>query len=392
MYNRIFSIIVAIATCLAASAQRTCVINGHIVDNQLAGGEKVKKVYLTHTNELGQVLTVATAKVKNGCYTFKYELDENEPVLQYVITGWGTAQGVELFIEDGEVIVNTPAAIHPEQSTVVGTPTNELYAEYKAIASNGYNSIIQQVAELEELHGKAWLETVEGKAEVKRVKAKEAIKTEAEALRFLIDHNASPMTPWVIEHSLFSKLSAAYAEQMTKTIAVSLHEHPYYYSLRNAMLASTLRVGSTAPDITLPLFSGETKHLNDYLGKYVILNFWSDREKASEMFAALESVYEMVQEQREQYVVISVSLEHDIPTWMKAVKDLSLDREGWLHACDGAGINSPAAKRYGVKDAPKIILIEPEGHAVSLDMEIDEIGMRIEQILSGDLYYLDMEK
>ena len=66
-----------------------------------------------------------------------------------------------------------------------------------------------------------------------------------------------------------------------------------------------------------------------------------------------------------------------------------MDCEGWLNACDLAGADSPAAKLLGVEKAPRIILVEPEGRAVSLDMDVDEVVMRVEQILSGDLYYFD---
>ena len=391
MRNKIFSII-ALAGCMAVSAQETCVINGRIGDSQLADGKKVKMVQLTRTNEFGQTSVVATAKVKKGAYTFKYELAPGEPVLQYVITGFGEEKGIALFVEPGEVMVSTSAATQPEQSTVTGTPTNDDYAAYQAIASEGKDRVEQQLAELEKRHGGAWLESAEGKQEVKRIQAQEAIKTEAEELRFLIDHNASPMTPMVIEQCQFPKLSEAYGEQMTKTIAVSLQEHPYYHSLRNTMLASTLKAGTEAPDITLPLLDGVTKHLADYRGKHVILNFWNDATQAAEMMAELQNVYALTREQRDGFIILSISLGSDIAAWQEAVKDLGIDREGWLHACDGAGANSPTAKRYGIEATPRIILIEPEGHAVSLDMEIDELALRIEQILSGDLYYLDEVK
>lgn len=391
MRNKIFAII-ALAGCMAVSAQETCVINGRIGDSQLADGKKVKVVQLTRTNEFGQTSVVATAKVKKGAYTFKYELAPGEPVLQYAITGFGEGKDIALFVEPGEVMVNTSAATQPELSTVTATPTNDDYAAYQAIAAEGQDRVTQQLAELEKHHGAAWLESAEGKQEVKRIKAKEAIKTEAEEIRFLIDHNASPMTPMVIEQCQFPKLSEAYGEQMTKTIAVSLQEHPYYHSLRNTMLASTLKVGTEAPDITLPLLDGVTKHLADYRGKHVILNFWNDATQAAEMMAELQNVYALTREQRDGFVILSISLGSDIAAWQEAVKTLGIDREGWLHACDGAGINSPAAKRYGIEATPRIILIEPEGHAVSLDMEIDELALRIEQILSGDLYYLDEVK
>ena len=53
---------------------------------------------------------------------------------------------------------------------------------------------------------------------------------------------------------------------------------------------------------------------------------------------------------------------------------------------------SPPAKLFGVDKAPRIIFIEPEGRAVSLDQEVEELQMRIEQIMEGDLYYLDQEE
>jgi hypothetical protein len=39
-----------------------------------------------------------------------------------------------------------------------------------------------------------------------------------------------------------------------------------------------------------------------------------------------------------------------------------------------------------------MILVDPEGRAISLNMEAHEVQMRVEQILEGDLYYLDQSK
>ena len=392
MRNRIFSTIVAVVSCIAVSAQGTCIINGHIADCKLADGKKIKKVYLTRTNEFGQVVDVAATKVKKGNYTFKYALACDEPVLQYALTGFGEGQDIEIFVEPGRVEVNTQNAAQAGQSRVTGTPTNDTYADYRAIAEEGSREVARQIAALEECQGSAWLETPEGKNAVKRIKATEDIKMESQTLRFLIDHNASPMMPLEVERALLPKLSAAYAEQMSKAVAYSLQQHPYYLSLRNTVLANSMKVGSEAPDITLPLLDGGVVHLNDYRGKYVILNFWAEAEQAAAMMAELQKVYEQTREQREQFVFISIFLGNDMAAWKKAVADFGIACEGWSHACDGAGVNSPAAKRYGVEKTPRIVFVEPEGHVISLDMELDEISMRVEQIMMGDLYYFDQEK
>ena len=384
MLHRILSTIIAAFVCVAVSAQGVCVINGNIAD-----GKKIKKVALTRTNELGKSVEVATAKVKKGTYTFKYQLAENEPVLQYVITGIGQA-GIKLFVEPGEVTVNTPSVDAIEESTVSGTPTNDAYAEYNVIFTAGADEVAALLAVLEARNGKEWMESAEGKAAAKRIMAKETVKTESQALRYLIDNNASPMTPLVIERSVLPKLSAAYADQMLKTIHFSLTHHPYYLSLRNKVLANDMKVGNELPDITLPLSSGEVKKLSDYRGKYVVLNFWANGcAKSADMLAEMKNLYEVVKENQDQFVMISVALESDAAAWQAALESNGMNCEGWLNACDLAGNVSPAAKLLGVEKAPKIILVEQEGRAVSLDMDIDEVVMRVEQILSGDLYYFD---
>ena len=371
--------------CIAASAQGVCVIKGNIAD-----GKNIKKVTLTRTDEVGRTIEVATAKVKKGNYTFKYELSKDEPVLQYVVTGFGDGKCVELFVEPGEVTIVTPSVAAVEESTVAGTPTNDTYAAYKAVWAAGANETAALVAALEARDGKEWMESAEGKAAINRIEAKEAIRTESKALRFLIEHNASPMTPLVIENSLLPKLTTAYADQMVKTIHLDLQNHPYFLSLRNKVLANDMKVGNEVPDITLPLSSGEVKKLSDFRGKYVVLNFWANGcAKSGEVVAEMKNLYNVVKENQDQFVIISVALESDAAAWQAALEKNGMGGDGWLNACDLAGAASPAAALYGVEKAPRIILVEPEGRAVSLDMDVDEVVMRVEQILSGDLYYFD---
>ena len=389
MLHRILSTIIAAFICIAATAQGTCVINGKIADDSMSDGKKIKKVTLVRTDEYGRKVEVATAKVKKGEYKFKYKLSKDEPVLMYHIAGFGDG-AVEVFVEPGKVVVNTPSIAQVGQSAVTGTPTNDVYAGYKAIYKESEDKVAALVAEQEAFNGKEWIESAEGKAAIKRIKAKEGIRTESQALRYLIDNNASPMTPFVIEHSWLPKLTTAYADQMLKTIHFSLANHPYSLSLRNKVLANDLKVGNELPDIALPLRSGEVKKLSDFRGKYVVLNFWTnDCAKSADMLAEMKNLYEVVKENQDQFVIINFALVSDALVWNIVVNVNEMDCEGWLNACDLAGVDSPAAKLLGVDKAPRIILVEPEGRAVSLDMDIDEVVMRVEQILSGDLYYYD---
>ena len=388
MRNKIFSII-ALAACMAVSAQETCIINGTIADNDT----KVKKVSLTRTDEPGNQTIVSTAKVKRGKYTLTHELAQDAPALQYTLTGFGEAGSIALFVEPGEVAVNTALASNPEQSTVSGTPTNDTYAQYQAILAEAEREVADKVAALEQQHGQAWTTSPEGKSAIKRLKAQVAIKTESQVIRFLIEHNASPMMPLVTEHTLLPKLTDVYAGQMLNAVSTTLHTHPYYLSLRNSVLSASMKVGNEVPDIALPLLTGDSKHLSDYRGRYVVLHFWkSDCESSAASLDELMRLHEVIKEHQDQFVIISVALDTDKSAWQAAVESKGISHESWLHACDGAGAASPSAKLFGVDSTPKIIVVEPEGLAVSLNMDIDDVVMRTEQILSGDLYYLDQQE
>ena len=367
MLHRIFSTIIAVVCCIAASAQGTCVINGDLADCTVADGKKIKKVALVRTNENGQEIEVATAKVKKGRYSLKYELAKDEPVLMHRIKGFGEGKDVEVFVEPGEVLVAHRQGI---KSIVWGTPSNDLYLEF-------YLTCDAEKAVLE----------------MPDVPDHEIMKIKAELIRMLIDNNASPVAPLMIERTLLPILTPAYAEQMLNTVAVSLHGHPYYLSLRNKVLANNLKVGNEVPDIQLPLINGEKKQLADFRGKYVVLNFWANgSDKSDMMIEELQNLYDVVQDSLDKIAIVSYALESDKDAWKAAVNSNNMEREGWLNACDGAGTDSPAAKLLGVENAPRIIIVEPEGRAVSMDMDVDELIIRIEQILSGDLYYLDQEK
>ena len=233
MFRRLFSTIIAVAACIAVSAQGVCVINGTIDKGYLCDGKKVKSVTLACTDEYGREIQVATAKVKKDKYTFKYELAKDEPVLMYTIKGFGEGKDVEVFVEPGEVAVNT---YNNAGSIATGTPTNDLYLEFRATCND--DSILPFVKDvLERKHDAEWFATPEGKDALSLI-ARERIKTKADLMRMLIDNNASPMTPFVIERWLLNLLTPAYADQMLKTIAFSLQNHIPFHSVTRCLQAT----------------------------------------------------------------------------------------------------------------------------------------------------------
>lgn len=393
MRHRLIATIFSFIACFAVYAQDVCVINGKIADDKLANGKAIKKVFLTSADEYGRRTVVAEAKVKKGSYTFKYKVSADAPVMQYTITGFDNEKGIKLFVEPGTVAVNTATAQNPCQSKLSGTPTNDLYEEYKQIDINADEKVAKAVEALAQQNGKEWLESKEGKQEVKRIEATERIKREADRIRFLIDHNASPMTPLEMECRVMPYLSNAYADQMMKSIYTPLQKHPYYQSFRNAVLARNIKVGNVVPDIAITLRDGKTVKLNDNRGKHILLDFWASTcEKSMQNRNTLKELYQATKEEQDKFIIVSLSLDSDKNAWGNALDSNGLALDGWIQGNDTMGTESIAAKQFGVKKTPHMILIDPEGRAISLNMEADEVQMRVEQILEGDLYYLDQSK
>ena len=393
MRHRLIATIFSFIACFAVYAQDVCVINGKIADDKLANGKAIKKVFLTSADEYGRRTVVAEAKVKKGSYTFKYKVSADAPVMQYTITGFDNEKGIKLFVEPGTVAVSTATAQNPCQSKLSGTPTNDLYEEYKQIDINADEKVAKAVEALAQQNGKEWLESKEGKQEVKRIEATERIKREADRIRFLIDHNASPMTPLEMECRVMPYLSNAYAEQMMKSVYTPLQKHPYYQSFRNAVLARNIKVGNEVPDIAITLRDGKTVKLNDNRGKYILLDFWASTcEKSMQNRNTLKELYQTTKEEQDKFIIVSLSLDSDKNAWGNALDNNGLALDGWVQGNDTMGTESIAAKLFGVKKTPHMILVDPEGRAISLNMEADEVQMRVEQILEGDLYYLDQSK
>ena len=393
MLHRFIATIFSFIVCFAVSAQDLCVINGKISDDKLANGKAIKKVFLTSTDEYGRKTVVAEAKVKKGAYTFKYKTLADAPVMQYTITGFDDGKGIGLFVEPGNIVVNTAAATTPCQSSVSGTPTNDSYNEYRNIDRHAKENTAKAIEALEQKYGKEWIESKEGKQEVKRITAKERIKSEADRIRFLIDNNASPMTPLEMEKTVLPYLSDAYAEQMVKSISTTLHEHPYYQSFSNAVLARTMKVGNEVPDITITLEDGKATKLNDYRGKFILLDIWaSNCEKSMQTRETLKEIYEITKAEQGSFIIISLSVDSDKVAWKNAIATNGTLLNGWIQGFDPIGTESPNIKLLGVDATPRMILIDPERRLISRDLKSDEALMRVEQILDGDLYYLDQSK
>lgn len=366
---------------VAVAAQGVCHIQGHMEKDSLRFTKaKIEKLYLSKLNEFDQFVKIDSTSVVNGDFKFQYTLKENEPIVMFFITGFDNGD-IPVWVEPGTVTVSIHDAAFASGARVSGTATNNLYAEYKAINQRCINVQQDSIRQFVAKYGEAYMDSPEGMARLLRSGAAEVLVCEADRLQFLLDHNDSPLAPIMLERELAYNFDADYANKLVKALSPTLHKHPYYQLFSNYIKAQNLKAGGELPDVKLPLISGETKYLSDYAGKYVILDFWASWcAPCLKELPYIRQIYELTQAHKDKMVLISFSLDNKKNNWLNGMKKHNLENPGWVHASDLLGWGSQTAKLLGVEAIPQIIVVDPEGKAVSFKLRGEELVKKVKEL------------
>ena len=273
-------------------------------------------------------------------------------------------------------------------SEVKEIPDKPLYEEYLALERQRDQQIAQDLAQLRNAKGEAYLNTADGKIDAEGIRHAADIGWTAERFQFLLDHNTSPLMPLLVERDMLPIFNKEYGRQLSAAVAPQILTHPYARSLENNVRSRNLMQGSDVPDIALPLANGTVRQLSNSLGKFVLLTFWaSGCPTCQRDLPLLKKLYDETRGSKDKFEMIGFSLDKNPKDWKKAMKTLGIEAADWLQACDFKGSASPSVRLFNVGETPTNVLIDPEGKAISLTLQGEELVTRVKQILSGDLYY-----
>ncbi|MCY7291049.1 MAG: AhpC/TSA family protein [Ferruginibacter sp.] len=139
--------------------------------------------------------------------------------------------------------------------------------------------------------------------------------------------------------------------------------------------AEKLAIGMPAPHFTKEDMNGNIISLNDFKGKYVLLDFWASwcvpcREENPNLKKAYSMYYD------KGFNIIGISLDQPSfkDAWLKAIKTDALP---WMQlALDG-----DVVKQYNIQQIPSSYLIDPNGKIVGKDLRGEELEKKLSEII-----------
>jgi peroxiredoxin len=170
------------------------------------------------------------------------------------------------------------------------------------------------------------------------------------------------------------------AEQLYKGLTVRLRNSVAGQKLRASLARRyQLNIGSEAPVFVQNDIHDKPVSLNDFRGKYVLLDFWASwcapcRAESPYLRKAYSDYKD------KNFTILSVSLDREgsKDRWLKAI---TYDSTGaWTHVSDLQYFKNEVAQLYFIQSIPASFLIDPSGKIIAKDLRGADLSRMLETL------------
>ena len=356
--------------------------NEFLIEGKLSGVEDGAVIYLYRMDDLGSIRwsNIASDTIKDGRFTFRSEAESNNEQFSIIPRGDGfPSAGLDVFAAP--------------RAKIKIRGTGKLFTLWEVKSSVPYQKDANRyVNNSRDIIAEQARNSIE-RNDIMAKRGTFASEDEATAYRKILD-SLNVIRSELIIKQLYNDISIMEKADITpiwifkmRGIAIILNDRTGIYNLdaeqiihfrkkaeelsgkmseeykntpngKYIMIALTqprvTEVGEYMADAYLSDINGNTKNLADYLGKYLLLDFWN--RACAPCIAALPEMREISETYRDKFTIISISLDADA-AWKEATAAHDMP---WVNLRDPKSWGGLAAA-YGVTGIPNYVLISPEG-------------------------------
>jgi len=364
--------------CVACSRSDKLSCNEFLIEGRLSGVEDGVVINLFRWDgDAGKKIAFDT--VRNGCFIFKEEIESDMERLTIDPLGEDfPPMSLGVWVAPGAKIkIKGKGKLHPAWEVKSSIPYQKEENRY----ANNSRDIIAESARLSvernDLMTKARAATSEDETLTYR-KAADSLGIIRRSLRMKEIHadmgimektNISPI--WLRKMRgvtlmlMYSNLDTEDDGELRKkaeALYVRMSEEdkstPLGYLITTQLFPPLVaEIGDDMADADFFDIDGNTKHISDYLGKYLLLDFWSIG--CGPCIAAFPEMKEVAETYNEKLTIISISL--DVETrWKEAMSEHDMP---WVNIRDPKAMGGLIAN-YGARGIPYYVIISPDGKVV----------------------------
>lgn len=176
----------------------------------------------------------------------------------------------------------------------------------------------------------------------------------------------------------YNKINSIYEKLPEKEKTTELGKRIKNNLYRQATLINqSVNVNDKAPSFSIRTSKGKMFNLNNYKGKYILLDFWASWcGPCRGEFPYMKEVYKRFHDKGLN--IFTISLDTSELKWEKASLEEQLP---WIDALSPEGFKSKLAELYHITFIPQNFLIGPNGNVIAKNMRGESLMKGIQKIL-----------
>ena len=359
------------ASALCAQTQKGN--DGYVIEGKLFGDYHGKVYLVSEKGIRGDLTLIDSCEVEKGRYTFT---GGNVEISSMHFIQSNTGKITPFFLENGHISIEGQATDF-YNAKIGGTLNNEILHYYNLRLRYVQDSMRAAITIARMREGRQ--DEATEKAEYKQRYQYMLERRLAIEKDLVLRYPEQPFAPLMLMFELAYNISLDELKQLRKQLSPELADHPYVRAVDEYIRSQDFKVGSEAYDFILPDLNGRKISLEDYRGKYVLLDFWASWcGPCRREMPAVVALYKNYR--GKNFEIIGISLDKKASDWKKAVSEMQMK---WPQVSDLEGWNSEVALKYNIHAIPATVLLNPQGRVEVLNLRGEKLEEKIREVLSG---------